>query len=45
MEYTHCARSVLMNRSALPLVHGVYGLVRFGIRPSALQASRQGLER
>ena len=34
-----------MNRSALPLVRGVYGLVRFGVSPSAEHASRQGLER
>ena len=45
VEYPYSASTVLMNRSALPFVRGVYGLVRFGIRPSALQASRQGLER
>jgi len=33
-----------MNRSALPWVRGVYGLVRFGVRPSAEQASRQDPE-
>ena len=34
-----------MNRSALPLVRGVYGLVRFDVSPCAEKASRQGFER
>jgi len=34
-----------MNRSALPFVRGVYGMVRFGFTTSSLHASRQGLER
>lgn len=32
-----------MNRSALPLVRGVYGLVRIGLRSRAVQACRHSL--
>jgi hypothetical protein len=34
-----------MNRLALPLVRGVYRLVRLAVSPKAPQACRQGLQR
>lgn len=36
---------VRMNRSALPLVRGVYGLMRIGLRSRALQAFRHSPDR
>ena len=40
MAYAHSPSRVLMNRSALPLVLGVSGMVRMGLRSKALQAFR-----